>query len=176
MLQPVSTYESSAKSPPTPVPIARQDSATQETSMSPARTSVRHTAAQTIICNLAARRARWRTPQPCATLAGRIWEAITATDDHGSAPDKGGAHVTGARWMFLRAWRDHRLLRLDEAAPRVGLTNKELWQVETGARELEPALLKRLAVLYACKPDDLLTRDPGPWSLVEVSRPIRDRE
>jgi transcriptional regulator with XRE-family HTH domain len=67
----------------------------------------------------------------------------------------------GRRKTFLRAWRNHSGMSLEEVAPKVGITHGTLSRIERGAVPYNQDLLERLADLYGCEPAELLIQDPA---------------
>lgn len=63
---------------------------------------------------------------------------------------------------YLREWRLHKELTLEQAAAAIGLADHSmLSKMETGARRYNQTILERLAVLYGTDPGSLLNRDPN---------------
>lgn len=62
---------------------------------------------------------------------------------------------------YLRAWRKHRDLTLEQVAERAGTTHATLSRVERGVHPYNQALLELLADIYNTDPASLLMRDPG---------------
>lgn len=79
------------------------------------------------------------------------------------------------RPTFIRAWRKHRHLTLENLAERVGITHASLSRIERGEQPYNQDLLDLLAEALMCDPADLLVRDPsdpeGIWSLWERAKP-----
>jgi transcriptional regulator with XRE-family HTH domain len=78
------------------------------------------------------------------------------------------------RPVFLRQWRDHKNMTLEQVAAELGITAGALSQHERGATNYTRPLLEALAELYGCSPADLLMRDPSdtdaPWSLWDQAK------
>lgn len=70
---------------------------------------------------------------------------------------------------FLRAWRKHRGLSIEDAAARVDTTGATLSRIERGIQPYNQDLLEKLAALYSCDVAELLARDPEAgqqiWSI-----------
>ena len=81
---------------------------------------------------------------------------------------------------FLRAWRKHRNLTLEQAAERVGTTHATLSRVERGKLPYNQALLEILADVYSTDPASLIMRDPsqpeGIWSIWDTLAPTEQRQ
>ena len=71
--------------------------------------------------------------------------------------------------VFLREWREHRDMTLEQVAAELDITAGALSQHERGTTNYTRPLLEALADLYGCNPGDLIMRDPtdtdAPWSL-----------
>jgi transcriptional regulator with XRE-family HTH domain len=63
---------------------------------------------------------------------------------------------------FFRAWREHRGLSVAQAAARLGLSPAQLLNLESTSSRAGPALARRLAVVYDCRPADLTGVNPRP--------------
>lgn len=70
---------------------------------------------------------------------------------------------------FIRAWRKHRRLTLEQVAERVGTNHGNLSRIERGLSNYTQPMLEALAVVLNCAPADLIIRDPsdpdGIWSI-----------
>lgn len=79
---------------------------------------------------------------------------------------------------FLRHWRKYRILTQEAAADRIGMDRTVLSKIECGIVPYDQALLERAAVVYGCKPADLLTRDPNNpiWALLDMVRKLPEPE
>ncbi len=81
---------------------------------------------------------------------------------------------------FLRAWREHRNLTLDQAVERlrelhnVVLTKTSLSRIERGKQPYSQPILEGLADAYETEPASLLIRDPSDpealWSIWDQVR------
>jgi transcriptional regulator with XRE-family HTH domain len=87
---------------------------------------------------------------------------------------------TKRRPTFIRAWRKHRHLTLENLAERVGITHASLSRIERGEQPYNEDLLALLADALMCEPADLLVRDPtdpeGIWSLWDRAEPGQRRQ
>jgi len=79
------------------------------------------------------------------------------------------------RETFIRAWRKHRRLSLQQVGDRIGVTKGALSQLENGAVAYTQPMLEALADVLACEPYDLLMRDPsdpeGIWATYQSLSP-----
>lgn len=78
------------------------------------------------------------------------------------------------RPVFLREWREHKGLKLEQVAEELGITAGALSQTELGKTNYTRPLLEALAHLYGCEPGDLIMRNPADtdavWTLWERAR------
>ena len=76
---------------------------------------------------------------------------------------------------FVRQWRKHRNLTLEQLAERVGVTHGALSQLERGITNYTQPMLEALADALMCEPADLIMRDPtdpdGIWSIWDQAKP-----
>jgi DNA-binding Xre family transcriptional regulator len=81
---------------------------------------------------------------------------------------------------FIRAWRKHRDLTLEQLAENIGITHGHLSKIERGERPYKQHVLEAIARELHCTPADLLSRDPkdpeGIWSLWDVLSPPKRRQ
>jgi transcriptional regulator with XRE-family HTH domain len=81
---------------------------------------------------------------------------------------------------FLRAWRQHRGLTLEQAAERVPTTHATLSRIERGKLPYNQALLEILADVYMTDPASLLMRDPSSpdalWSIWDRLAPVQKEQ
>ena len=72
---------------------------------------------------------------------------------------------------FIREWRKHRGLTLEQLAERIGMTHQNLGKVERYKVPYSQTLLERLADALGADPASLIMRNPadpdGIWSLWE---------
>lgn len=72
---------------------------------------------------------------------------------------------------FIRQWRAHRGLTLEQLAERIDVTHGALSQLERGLVNYTQPMLEALAYALRCSPADLLMRDPtqesAAWSLAD---------
>jgi transcriptional regulator with XRE-family HTH domain len=83
------------------------------------------------------------------------------------------------RPTFIRAWRKHRNLRLEDVAERVGVTIGALSQLERGEVAYTQPMVEALAEVMSCEPADLISRPPEtetPITQVWSQIPIPDRD
>lgn len=87
---------------------------------------------------------------------------------------------------FIRTWRKHRGLSLEQAIERLGLEIEfpysvgQLSRVERGEVPYTQDVLEALATIYGCEPGDLIMRDPTSidalWSIYEsLTAPARQQ-
>lgn len=84
------------------------------------------------------------------------------------------------RRVFIREWRKHRGLTLEQLAERVDTTHATLSRVERGRQDYTQGLLEALAEALSCDPEDLLMRDPtdpeGIWSVWDTVEPVQKKQ
>jgi len=84
---------------------------------------------------------------------------------------------------FIRAWRKHRDMNLEQAVERLELevgypySLAQLSRVERGETGYSQDLLEALATIYRCEPADLIMRDPAAseaiWSIWDQLQPVQ---
>lgn len=81
---------------------------------------------------------------------------------------------------FIRQWRKHRGLTLDELGERVGMTGGNLSNIERGVTGYGQDTLEGLAEALQCGPADLLMRNPTDpdaiWTLWEKAKPAERKQ
>lgn len=81
---------------------------------------------------------------------------------------------------FIRAWRKHRNLTLEQLADRLGVTHGALSQLERGITNYTQPMIEALADALQCEPADLIMRDPsdpdGIWSIWDHAKPGERRQ
>ena len=81
---------------------------------------------------------------------------------------------------YLRAWRLHRGLTLEQLAERVGITHASLSRIERGHQEYKQSLLEALAAELSIDTASLLMRDPSDpeaiWSIWDQAEPAERRQ
>lgn len=84
------------------------------------------------------------------------------------------------RPTFIRQWRKHRGLTLEQLAARVEMSVGNLSQIERGEYAYNQDTLEALAFALACEPADLIMRNPldaeAPWSLWETLKPTQRQQ
>lgn len=84
------------------------------------------------------------------------------------------------RPIFLREWREHRNMTLEQVAEAMNITAGAISQVELGKNNYTRAMLEFLADLYNCTPADLLMRNPldteAPWSIWDQAKPAQRQQ
>jgi len=78
------------------------------------------------------------------------------------------------RRTFIREWRQHRGLTLEQLAARLDMTASHLSMLERGGRGYTQNTLEELAQALQTDPASLLMRQPGDdemWSLWDQARP-----
>lgn len=85
---------------------------------------------------------------------------------------------------YLRAWRKHCGLTLEEAADRAELSHSQLSRIERGQSDYTKSTLEALAAVYDCTPGDLVSKDPGAqeaevvkiWSRISAEKRDQARQ
>jgi transcriptional regulator with XRE-family HTH domain len=81
---------------------------------------------------------------------------------------------------FIRPWRRHRGLTLEQLAERIGMSHQNLGKIERFRVPYNQELLEALAIELRCAPADLITRDPtdpeGLWSIIDGLKPAERRQ
>lgn len=76
---------------------------------------------------------------------------------------------------FIRHWREHRNLTLNQLSDRTGLSNPNLSKIERGLIPYTQRTLELLADALNCSPADLLMRNPNDpeaiWTIWEQLKP-----
>ncbi len=84
------------------------------------------------------------------------------------------------RMTFIRSWREHRGLTLEQLADRVETTHATLSRVERGLQPYNQDMLERLAEALQTEPASLLMRNPvdpeGIWSIWDSAKPGERRQ
>lgn len=75
---------------------------------------------------------------------------------------------------YIRQWRLHRGLTLEQLAERVGVTHGALSQLERGLINYTQPMLENLAFALQCEPADLIMRDPESetWTIFDSVRDL----
>lgn len=70
---------------------------------------------------------------------------------------------------YLRQWREHREMTLEEVGEAIGMSHAQLGRIERRLQKYNQELLEALADLYGTQPASLIMRDPtkpdAMWSL-----------
>jgi transcriptional regulator with XRE-family HTH domain len=78
---------------------------------------------------------------------------------------------------FIKAWRKHRHLTLEQLAARLDMTASHLSMLENGKRGYTQETLERVAEALSTDPASLLMRDPTDpeaiWSVWEKAKPAQ---
>lgn len=81
---------------------------------------------------------------------------------------------------FIRAWRKHRGLTLEQLAERVGMTHQNLGKIERGKVPYSQPLLEALAEELRTDPASLIMRDPEAidpiYSLWDTLSPVQQTQ
>lgn len=79
---------------------------------------------------------------------------------------------------FIREWRKHRGLTLEQLAERVGLTHGAISQLERGETNYTQPTLEAIAEALDCEPADLIMRRPDSptWSIWDEVRGLPEDE
>lgn len=65
------------------------------------------------------------------------------------------------RATYIREWRKHRKMTLEQVARQIGMTTSNLSKTERGENAYTQPVLEALAEVLRCSPADLITRRPG---------------
>lgn len=81
--------------------------------------------------------------------------------------------------IYLRQWRKHRGLTVEQLAERLHMHKGNLSKIERGKLPYSQDLLEAVAEILACEPADIIVRDPtdpeGIWSIWDRVEPV-DRD
>lgn len=92
----------------------------------------------------------------------------------------GMARPTKFRKTYIREWRRHRHLTLEQLAARLDMTASHLSMLENGKRGYTQETLERLAEALMTEPASLLMRDPTDpdaiWSVWDQAKPAQQRQ
>lgn len=79
---------------------------------------------------------------------------------------------------FIREWRKHRGLTLEQLAERVGLTHGAISQLERGETNYTQPTLEAIADALQCEPADLIMRRPDAetWSIWDDVKALPEAE
>lgn len=81
---------------------------------------------------------------------------------------------------FIREWRKHRGLSMEELAERVELTHGAISQLERGIVNYTQPTLEALAEALGCEPADLIMRNPlddeAPWTIWDSLKPVQQKQ
>ena len=84
------------------------------------------------------------------------------------------------RRTFIREWRKHRGLTLEQLADRIGTTHASLSRIERGRQPYTQGLFEAIAEALGVDPADLHVRDPsdpdGIWSIGDLAKPVQRRQ
>lgn len=90
------------------------------------------------------------------------------------------ARKTPTTRHFIRAWRKHKGLTLEQLAERIGMSHQNLGKIERNIVPYTQTLLELLARELSCEPADLIVRDPsdpvGMWSVWDRLAPVERRQ
>lgn len=79
------------------------------------------------------------------------------------------------RITYMRQWREHRGLTLEQLAERIGMTHASLSRVERGLQPYSQPMLEAIAEELMTDPASLIMRDPtdpeGIWSVWDQAEP-----
>jgi transcriptional regulator with XRE-family HTH domain len=93
----------------------------------------------------------------------------------------GGMPKPTFRRTFIRQWRKHRGLTLEQLAARIDMTTSNLSMLETGKRGYSQPTLERIADALQTDAGSLLMRDPSTpeasiWTIWEQAKPGERRQ
>lgn len=74
-----------------------------------------------------------------------------------------GQNVGRGRRNFIKEWRDHRKLTLEQLAELVDSTKSGVQKIESGESGYNPDSLAAIAEALHCTPADLIQRGPGEF-------------
>lgn len=81
---------------------------------------------------------------------------------------------------FIRQWRKYRNLTIEKLADRIGMSNGNLSNIETGKTGYSQETLEDIAEALRCDPADLLMRNPADpeaiWTLWEQAQPAQRKQ
>jgi transcriptional regulator with XRE-family HTH domain len=81
---------------------------------------------------------------------------------------------------FIRQWREHRGLTLEQLASRIGTTHASLSRVERGLQPYNQPLLEAVAEALRTDAASLIMRNPadpeGIWSVWDNAKPAERRQ
>jgi len=81
---------------------------------------------------------------------------------------------------FIREWRKHRHLTLEQLGERIGMTHQNLGKIERFVVPYNQGLLERLAEALGTEPASLIMRNPtdkaASWTLLESLSPVQRRQ
>lgn len=84
------------------------------------------------------------------------------------------------RRVFIREWRKHRDLTLEQLAERVGITHASLSRIERGLQDYNQTLLEALATELRTDPASLIMRNPSDdtaiWTLWDQAQEGEKRQ
>ena len=84
------------------------------------------------------------------------------------------------RRTFIRPWREHRGLTLEQLAERIGTTHATLSRIERGLQPYSQPMLEAIAEGLSTDPASLLMRNPadpeGIWSVWDNAKPGERRQ
>lgn len=84
------------------------------------------------------------------------------------------------RKTFIRHWREHRGLTLEQLAERVGTTHASLSRIERGKQPYSQPLLEAVAEALQTDPASLLMRNPqdpeGIWTVWDQAKTGEQRK
>lgn len=82
-------------------------------------------------------------------------------DNDMSAEEAHKGNMTNERHFYLREWRKHRGLTLEELGARIGTTKGRVSEIERGVRRYNEGLIEAFAKALDCEPWELLGKDPS---------------
>jgi transcriptional regulator with XRE-family HTH domain len=89
----------------------------------------------------------------------------------------GMSRQKGFRRTFIRPWRKHRGLTLEQLAARLDMTASHLSMLENGKRGYTQETLERVAEALSTDPASLLMRNPTDpeqiWTVWEQAKPAQ---
>lgn len=107
-----------------------------------------------------------------------MWQTHAALHNNGGMAKVRPFPKRRARRTFIREWRQHRGLTLEQLAERTDLTHGAISQLERGLINYTQPTLESIADALRCEPADLIMRPPNSavWSIWDNVRDLPEPE